>query len=156
MIFWFIGQPGSGKTTLAQELKKEAVRGGQPTIHIDGDDLRTIFKSGYAPDVLTEDYRKDQTRALQRFVAYLADQGVAIIVSTVNGYRDVREEFKQSRTDLIEVYVSKSDDRGREGFNIPTYEIPEKDFIHLDTTGKTVTETLLEFYGKLFQLILPK
>jgi adenylylsulfate kinase-like enzyme len=151
MIYWFIGQPGSGKTTLAQEFKYYLSRVDHiNAIHIDGDDLREIFQVGYKPDVMTPEWRKEQTRALQRMVAYLADQDQTIIVSTVNGYRDVREEFKQSRDDVMEIYVSKKDDRGRESFNIPGYEVPLENFVNIDTTGKTPEECIGEWRGEKY------
>jgi adenylylsulfate kinase len=43
MIYWFTGQPGAGKTTLAKKLVEYLNVGN--TIHIDGDDLRDIFKN---------------------------------------------------------------------------------------------------------------
>ena len=39
MIYWFTGQPGAGKTVLANALKQQL----ENTFHIDGDDLRDIF-----------------------------------------------------------------------------------------------------------------
>ena len=47
MIIWLTGQPGSGKTTLANELIayfKEHYE-SQKIINIDGDDLRIISKN---------------------------------------------------------------------------------------------------------------
>ena len=41
MIYWFTGQPGAGKTTLALELIKHLSN----PIHIDGDNLRDILKN---------------------------------------------------------------------------------------------------------------
>ena len=123
MIYWFIGQPGVGKTTLAKRLKKHFDAKCKPSIHLDGDDLRKIFKVPYVKKNLTQDYRTEQTRCLQRFVAHCADQGVTVIVSTVNAYRDVREEFKSSRTDVREVYVF-SDPRIRHEFWVKDFEPP--------------------------------
>ena len=38
MIFWFTGQPGSGKTTLGKALLEKL----DDVFHIDGDDLRGL------------------------------------------------------------------------------------------------------------------
>ena len=38
MIIWLYGQPGAGKTTLANTLKTYI-----DAVHIDGDDIRTLF-----------------------------------------------------------------------------------------------------------------
>ena len=42
MIYWFTGQPGSGKTTLAKAMIEECA---DQCIHIDGDNLREIFQN---------------------------------------------------------------------------------------------------------------
>tara|TARA_R100000750_G_C2264999_1_gene65257 strand:- start:295 stop:462 length:168 start_codon:yes stop_codon:yes gene_type:complete len=47
MVIWFTGQPGSGKTTLANSFIEDKLIGFmkiQPVriVHIDGDDLREI------------------------------------------------------------------------------------------------------------------
>ena len=47
MIYWFTGQPGAGKTTLALELIKHL----DNPIHIDGDNLRDILKNYDYTDV---------------------------------------------------------------------------------------------------------
>lgn len=150
MIFWFIGQPGSGKSTLARAFKQRLeAEGLVSAIHLDGDELRAMFKSGYTPEVLTREYREEQTRLLQQMVGYLANQGFKLIVSTVNGFRNVREEFKHDRSDIKEIYVTKSENRGREGFNINGYEEPLENYIHVDTTGKTVEQSLDEIWDQL-------
>ena len=42
MIYWFTGQPGAGKTTLAKAMIKEC---NDNCIHIDGDGLRDLFQN---------------------------------------------------------------------------------------------------------------
>ena len=47
MIYWFTGQPGAGKTTLAKAMIKEC---NDNCIHIDGDSLRNLFQNfDYTP-----------------------------------------------------------------------------------------------------------
>ena len=45
MIIWLTGQPGSGKTTLANLLIKSFNSDNLKVINIDGDDLRSISKN---------------------------------------------------------------------------------------------------------------
>jgi len=146
MIYWFIGQSGSGKTTLARRLKKHFDANGNPSIHLDGDDLRKIFGNAYAKENFTKEYRIEQTRALQRFVAHIADQGITVIISTVNPYRDVREEFKRSRNDIRETYVYTSNTRGREHFHVKEFEEPKEKFLGRCTNGQSEEETFQAFY----------
>ena len=42
MIYWFTGQPGHGKTTLALALIAHLRASGTEPFHVDGDDLRAL------------------------------------------------------------------------------------------------------------------
>ena len=89
MIYWFTGQPGSGKTTLAIELLKHL-----PTnsIHIDGDDLRLIFDN---KDYSETGRRKNIERA-QDIALFLNRKGHDVVVSLVSPYKDQRDSFKNN------------------------------------------------------------
>ena len=146
MIYWFIGQPGCGKTTLAKRLKREFDAKGNPSIHLDGDDLRKIFGYAYLKENFTKEYRIEQTRILQRFAAHLSDQGIDVIVSTVNPYRDVRDEFKASRIDVREIYVFTAEIRGREHLHVPDFETPHDRCIDILTHEGREEEVFRRLY----------
>ncbi len=44
IVFWITGLSGAGKTSLANGIKKEIRKKFGPTLVINGDDLRKIFK----------------------------------------------------------------------------------------------------------------
>ena len=129
MIFWFTGQPGSGKTTLGKALLDEL----NDAFHIDGDDLRVLStNSDYS-----EQGRINNIRTAQSIAMFLDNKGKEVVVSVVAPYRWLREEFK-SRHNVNEIYVHTSEIRGREHYFADDYELPEEDFLDLDTTNVTV------------------
>ena len=149
MIFWFIGQPGCGKTTLARELKKRFDSLGRPSIHLDGDDLRVIFGGTYKAEHFTKEYRDANTRKLQNFVEYMEKQGVDIIVSTVNGDRAIREELKSRNPRVREIYVTNTGPHVREDRKYFDFEEPLANFIPVNTNGLTSEEALRIVWASL-------
>lgn len=144
MIYWLIGQPCCGKTTLAKLLQAKI----EKCLYFDGDDLRKIFGNSYSAVHFTREWREEQTRALQRLIGYIADQGFDMVIATVNPYRNVREEFKNLRKDVKEIYIHKTDVRGRENFAVSDYEPPLENFIDINTTGHTPEESAEEIVQK--------
>jgi adenylylsulfate kinase len=143
MIYWFTGQPSAGKTTLAKYLTEHFPK--ETVIHIDGDDLRDIFKN--------KDYsiigRRLNIQRAQYIAQFMNSKGYTVIVSLVSPYRDQREEFKFN-TSVIEIYVHTTEDRGRNQFHVDDYEPPLENFIDIDTTTKNETDSYYELLNKLF------
>jgi len=137
---WLTGQPGSGKTTLANllvdSLSKES---GVQFLNIDGDDLRDLFQN--------KDYsrkgRESNIRLGMSIAAYLINKNISPIISLVSPYRALREEFK-SKFKVLEIYVFTSKIRGREEYFVEEYEKPLENFIAIDTTEQTEKESLNE------------
>lgn len=138
MIYWFTGQPGAGKTTLAKHLISY-LSNTERTIHIDGDDLRDIFKN---KDYSETGRRRNIERA-QDIARFMNEKGHSVVVSLVSPYKDQREEFKVNNN-VIEIYVHTSEVRGREEFHVSDYDPPTENFIDIDTTDKGEDESFID------------
>jgi adenylylsulfate kinase len=142
MIYWFTGQPGAGKTTLAKYLVEYYQESS--VIHIDGDDLRSIFNN---KDYSEAGRRKNIERA-QDIALFMNSKGYEVVVSLVAPYKDQRDQFK-SQNSVVEIYVHTSETRGRESFHVAEYEAPTENFIDIDTTTDNETDS----YYKLLKNI---
>ena len=144
MIYWFTGQPGHGKTTLAKALIAHLRAQGVEPFHVDGDDLRALTANA--------DYsragREANIRRAQTIAHYLQNQGRTVVVSLVAPYRDIREELK-THAQVTEVYVHTTEQRGREDRHAKDYEAPRANFIEIDTTGRAVEDSLKELLDQL-------
>lgn len=133
MIFWFTGQPGSGKTTLGKALLNEL----DDVFHIDGDDLRGLSANAD----YSEEGRISNIRTAQSIAMYLDNKGHDVVVSVVAPYKWLREEFKK-RHKVNEIYLHTTEIRGREHYFAEDYEKPEENFLDIDTTNISVDECI--------------
>jgi adenylylsulfate kinase len=141
MIYYFIGQPGSGKTTLAKILEREL---DVKISLIDGDDLRRLYNHN---DYSEAGRRKNIERA-QDIARFVHETECDVIIAMVSPYKDLRDEFKKQNR-VIEIYVHTSKIRGREEYFVENYEPPTENYCDLDTTE----DTPLESIEKLFDYI---
>lgn len=143
MIYWFTGQPGAGKTTLAKHLVAFLTNTSK-VLHIDGDDLRDIFKN---KDYSETGRRKNIERA-QDIALFMNEKGYDVVVSLVSPYRDQREEFKD-KSEATEIYVHTTELRGREDYHVSDYEKPEENFVDVDTTNVTDVESFIDLIKRI-------
>ena len=133
MIFWFTGQPGSGKTTLGKALIERL----DNAFHIDGDDLRDLSHNvDYS-----EQGRINNIRMAQSIAMYLDNKKQDVVVSIVAPYRWLREEFK-ARHMVNEIYLRTTEKRGKEQFFAKDYEPPQDTFLDMDTTNVSVDDCI--------------
>ncbi len=138
MIYWFTGQPASGKTTIAKHLNSY-LSNTERVIHIDGDDLRKIFNN---KDYSETGRRRNIERA-QDIARFMNEKGYSVVVSLVSPYKDIRDSFKKDNN-VIEIYVHTKDIRGREEYHVDNYEPPTENYVDLDTTNKREDESFID------------
>ena len=134
MIYWFTGQPGAGKTTLANALIEQC---SDTCINIDGDGLRELFQNfDYSPEG-----RVKNIQSVLDLARFLDSKGFTVVISVVAPYKEMRDSLKRTNK-VVELYVHTSEIRGREQNFVNEYEQPTENFIDIDTTNKTIDECL--------------
>ncbi len=135
MIIWITGQPGSGKTTICEEILRLR---DHRVFHIDGDDIRDLFDN----KDYSEQGRRKNIELAQQIAQYLHNQGKDVLVSLVSPYKDQRDRFKEKMGDnMVEVYLHTTEIRGREDFFVKEYEKPTERYLSINTTNETVEES---------------
>ena len=142
MIYYLVGQPHAGKTTLSRLLRQHLFP--QYIIQIDGDDLRDIFQN----KDYSEDGRRNNIKRAQDIAMFLNGKGIDVIISMVSPYKDLRNDLKE-KCNVIEIYVHTDDIRGRENFHVKNYEKPTENYIDIDTTGVSEFTSLGELITKI-------
>ena len=146
MIIWLTGQPGSGKTTLANELLNAIKE--KKTINIDGDDLRLLNKN---KDFSKEGRIKNISTAIS-IARFLASKNYICILSIVAPYKYLRDELKEEFS-FLEVYLFTDEIRGREDYFADDYEEPtDSKTLRLDTGKLTIKESLNEILNVYRQM----
>ena len=150
MIYWFTGQPSSGKTTLAlllkQHLQLEKKNWRKDVFHVDGDHLREIYKN----KDYSEQGRQTNIKNAQSLVEYLHICECDVVVSIVAPYKDLRDEFKERMGDnLIELYVHTTEERERDHYHVKDYQPPSENYIDIDTTLDSPEESLVKILNQI-------
>jgi adenylylsulfate kinase-like enzyme len=131
------GQPCSGKTTLANQLKAD--------YYIDGDHLRNMFKN--------KDYSKqgriNNLNKASDIATYLHYNGQDVVLSLVYPYKEARDYLNSLVADVKWIYLvyEKVDgqERGREQFHVSDFEYPTNaEALYLNTTWLTEEECINE------------
>ena len=167
MVIWFTGQPGSGKTTLAERFIQDKLIGfmkmrPKDIIHIDGDEIRKTLARQEA-----EDYSRDGRFKLINWAKdtaiFLVSKGFLPIVSMVSPYRWMREDLKmiskgthcsklQPVFEVLEVYCHSERPTEKEKYWVDDYQPPLTDFVDMDTTSKSVEECVDEILNVYRQM----
>ncbi|MDC0878877.1 adenylyl-sulfate kinase [Candidatus Marinimicrobia bacterium] len=148
-IIWLTGQPGSGKTTLANHLKEKLEKDNpsKNVIIVDGDDLRDITTN--------KDYsrkgREKNIRTAQKIAQFLYNKKFIVLVALVAPYRNIRESLKKECS-VLECFLSTSEVRGREHFFAEDYEKPLENYLDIDTGKYSIDDSVELIYQQLNDL----
>lgn len=159
MIFWFFGQPCSGKTTLIEEtLKIINANNRLNFVVLDNDKIRSIYKD---VDYSKEGRKRNIQRAMDLAV-YENNRTDLVFAGFVTPYNEQRlwlqEQAGVKNAGFIYLhYNSKYDKRGRENFHVNEFEIPSGlvNYIRLDTGMipiKSCVEFVCKFYLKMINM----
>jgi len=103
-VLWLTGLPGSGKSTIADEVEKSLFERGIRCYVLDGDTVRQTLSEdlGFSP----ED-RRENVRRVARTAQLMMDAGLIVIVSLVSPFRDDRAAAREifAHADFAEVFV---------------------------------------------------
>ena len=168
IVVWLTGLPGSGKSTLGDELAKRIRSKGAFPVRLDGDTVRQGISSDLG---FTNEDRSENVRRMAEIAALLCDSGAVSIVTTISPLRKDRSLARAcvtARSGLfLEVFVDASvqccenrDPKGlyrlaREG-RLPSftgvsapYESPVAPDVHVHTEYESVGEAT----GKILQVV---
>jgi adenylyl-sulfate kinase len=164
---WFTGLPCSGKSAVGDRVAAILKERGRRVERLDGDVVRQD---------LTRDLgfsKKDRDENIRRvtFVAKLLSRnGVAVLVSFISPYREMRDRARKEATNFVEVYAKcpldvciERDVKGMyqkairgeikefTGISDP-YEEPQSAEIVLETDKETVEESVAKVLRRLTEL----
>ena len=166
VTIWLTGLSGAGKSTIVNELEKKLFAAGKHTMVLDGDNIRMGLNKNLG---FKEQDRIENIRRIAEVSKLMNDAGIIVLTSFISPFRLDRRNAKDiiGSESFIEVYIStpleeceKRDVKGlykkaRSG-DIPNfsgisrpYEAPENPQVEIDTTGKSLEESVDYIMEKL-------
>jgi adenylylsulfate kinase-like enzyme len=135
MIVVLFGQPGSGKTTLAQGLLADPKF--PASIHIDGDKLRKLFQN----KDFSREGRIKNLKTASDIAVFINSMSTDVIVSVMYPYQEARDYLDSLCDDVKWIYLVYDEPRGREQFHLKEFETSSNG-IKLNTSTYSIEECL--------------
>src|SRR5215470_16837477 len=103
LLIQLTGLSGSGKTTIANGVKKLLTQKNYRVEVIDGD----IYRKVLCPDLgFSKEDRNENIRRLGFVANVLANHGVIAIMAAINPYEDVRKELRQYGQHVKTIWIN--------------------------------------------------
>jgi len=110
-VIWITGLSGSGKTTIAKALVNKLTTKDKKIIFLDGDELRSIFKT----DNQKKDYdiknRRLNAQRISNLCCFLSSQGHDVIVATMSMFKETYKWNKENIENYFEVFIDLPKDK---------------------------------------------
>lgn len=162
-VFWLTGLPSSGKSTIAESLKKELESKGIKSILLDGDQIRNVFKN----NAFDYESRRQHNLSVANMASLFEKNGHVVIVSLISPYIEVRNECRALCKNFKEVFINasldeciKRDVKGlyqkamrREIDNFTGISAPYENPINPELILNTDKETINESTSKLIKYV---
>lgn len=101
IVFWITGLSGSGKSTVAKNIKKNISNKYGKTVLINGDKLRNIFKlKGYS-----KKERLDIGISYSKISKLLTNNKVNVIIATVGLFHELHNYNRKTLANYVEIFL---------------------------------------------------
>ena len=101
LLIWITGLSGAGKTSLANKIKKKISEKYGPTIVVNGDDLRKLFKLNKYDRISRLNYGM----MFHNFAKFITDQNINLIFAVVALFDKIRYLNKKNIVNYVEIFV---------------------------------------------------
>jgi adenylylsulfate kinase len=102
-VIWLTGLPGSGKTTISEQLRDHLIDKGYSVENLDGDEVRRNLSAGAG---FSKEERERHALRVTYVSKLLSRNGVIVIVSLISPYRSFRQKAREMIGDFVEVFIS--------------------------------------------------
>lgn len=105
MVIWLVGMYASGKSTLAEEIKRILEKENINVLVLNGGDIRQILGGDLS---YSEEDRKRNAERVSRICKYLSDQGIVVICAILSIFEETRKWNRDNIDRYHEVFVNVS------------------------------------------------
>ncbi len=102
-MIWVTGFSASGKTTISRRVCHELSNLGLRVIHLDGDDLRSIFGNQWG---FEKNSRIELAHAYVRLCSHLVSQGYIVVLSAVAMFDTIKIWASDNISNISQVYLN--------------------------------------------------
>lgn len=138
-LYWITGLSGAGKTTIGSMFSRLLNSSSQPTVFLDGDELRRI----YAQKATDRSTRLELGYRNLRLCQSLLDQGFNVVLSAIGMYQELFEYAKINSSSSCLIFL----------------DVPLKELVRRDSKGiysRAESGQLTNVAGFDMQVDLPK